>query len=170
MPRIVDLGVTRYDWVPLVGGLTTPSAPKVTELTAVGVKAISPFVVTTTKIAVESSDTVSEKGITDTSNAVVPTIGNYSGALNLFRDFTTGAPTTSVDLLETFGVSGVVGWLVRRLGLPATTAYAVGQKVDVFLFMTDNPDQTGGQADGYLKLMVPLLQQGTFHQGVTTVT
>ena len=50
MARIVDLNATRYDWVPLVGGLTTPSGPKVTELTAVTVKALSQYVVTTTNI------------------------------------------------------------------------------------------------------------------------
>lgn len=169
MPRIVDNGVTRYDWVPGVAGLTTPAAPKVTELSAGTVKAISPFVVTTTSVNPTSSDTVNEKSITDTSNAIVPTIGNYEGTLNLFRDFTAGAPTAAVDLLETFGAAGIVGWLVRRLGLPATTAYAIGQKVDVFLFMTDNPTQTGGAADGYLKLGVPLLQQGQFYLAKATV-
>jgi hypothetical protein len=168
MPRIVDLGVVRYDFVPLAIGLTTPLAPKVTELVVGTVKNLSTYVVTTTKVAAAKSDTVSEKGITDVANVLVPTIGNYEGELVLFRDFTAGTPATT-DLFATFAAAGVVGWIVRRIGLPAATAYAVGQQVDVFLFMTDNPMQSGGAVDGYLKITVPLLQQGTFYQGVTLV-
>lgn len=168
MPRMVDLNVTRYDFVPGATGLTTPNAPKVTELTAGTVKALSPYVVTTTSVNPTASDTVTEKGITDTSNAVVPTIGNFEGSLVLFRDYTAGTVTAN-DPLSIFTGSGVVGWLVRRLGLPASTAWAVGQKVDVFYVMADNPAQTGGQGDGYLKLTVPLLQQGVMYLGVTTV-
>jgi hypothetical protein len=168
MPRLVDLNVTRYDWVPGAAGLTTPSAPKVTELVAGTVKALSPYVVTTTSINPTASDTVTEKGITDTTNAVVPTIGNFDGSLVLFRDFTSGTATAN-DPLSIFTGAGVVGWIVRRLGLPAATAWAIGQKVDVFYVMSDAPQQTGGQSDGYLKLTVPLLQQGVMYLGVTTV-
>lgn len=168
MPRLVDLNVTRYDWVPGAAGLTTPSAPKVTELVAGTVKALSAYVVTTTTLNPTASDTVTEKGITDTSNAVVPTIANFEGNLVLFRDYTSGVATAN-DPLSIFTGSGTVGWIVRRLGLPASTAWAVGQKVDVFYVMSDSPIQTGGQADGYLKLTVPLLQQGVMYLGATTV-
>lgn len=168
MPRIVDLGVTQYTWLPGSATLTTPSAPKLSDITGGSPVNLSAYVVTTTDIKVDSSDTVTEKGITDTSNAVVPTIGNYSGNLVLFRDYTSGAPTAN-DPMDTFTGSGVAGWLIRRLGKAASTALAVSDVVDVFLFMTDNPNQTGGKGDGYLKLEVPLLQQGTFYQGVTMV-
>ena len=163
MPRLVDLNVVRYDWIPGAAGLTTPSSPKVTELNGGTAKALSPYVVTTTSIAPTSSDTVTEKGITDTSNAVVPTINNFDGTLVLFRDFTAGVVTAN-DPLTTIGASsGIVGWIVRRYGLPASTAWAVAQKVDVFYVMTDVPQQTGGQADGYLKVTIPLLQQGQMY-------
>lgn len=168
MARTVDLNVTRYDWIVGDAGLTTPDAPKVTELTAAGAKQISPFVVTTTQVGPTSSDTVSEKGITDTSNVSVPTIGNYEGNLVLFRDLDAGVPSAD-DPWDIFTGAGVLGWLVRRIGLPASTAYAVGQKVEVYKFMTDNPQPSGGQGDGYLKLTVPLLQQGTFATNVATV-
>lgn len=168
MPRIVDLGVTRYDWLPLAATLTTPSAPKLSDISGGSPVAISPYVVTTTDIKVDPSDQVTEKGITDTSNAIVPTIGNYSGNLVLFRDYTSGVPTAN-DPMDTFSAQGVVGWLIRRLGKAASVALAVDDLVDVFLFMTDNPNQTGGKGDGYLKLEVPLLQQGTFYQNVALV-
>lgn len=161
MARIVDLGVTRYDWAPGASGITTPNAPKLTELSAAAVKAISAYVVTTSSVNPTASDTVSEKGITDVSNAVVPTVGNYEGSLTLFRDFTNGAPTAVLDLAGTFK-KGDVGWLIRRLGKPASEPLAVGDIVDVFLFMVDAVGKTGGQGEGYLKLNVTLLQQGSF--------
>lgn len=168
MARIVDLNVTGYWWVPGATGLTTPDGPKITELSAGTVKALSPYVVTTTDINPTDSDTVSEKGITDTTNAVVLTIGNFDGTLVLFRDYTSGAPTAN-DPLTIFTGAREVGWIVRRLGKPASTPLAVGDKVDVFLVMADNPKQTGGQNDGYLKLTVPLKQQGQMAIGVTCV-
>lgn len=168
MARIVDLGVTRYDWIPGVAGLTTPAGPKLTELSVSGAKAISPFVVTTTDINPDDSDTVNERSVTDTSNAVVPTIGNYHGTLNLFRDFTAGVPTSSVDLAETF-TKGSYGWITRRLGKPASTALAVGDILDVFLFLVDKVAKTGGQGDGYLKLNVTLLQQGQYNTDTVVI-
>lgn len=166
MARTVDLGVTRYEWIAGDAGLTTPAAPKLTEI-SLG-KNISTYVLGTTAINPTSSDTVSEKGITDLANVNVPTIGNYEGNLVLFRDLTAGVPTAN-DPWDIFTAAGLVGWIVRRIGLPHSTAYAVGQKVSVFKFTTDNPQPSGGQSDGYLKLTVPLLAAGTFYMNVATV-
>jgi len=166
MPRIVDLGVTGYWWLSGVSSLTTPSAPKVTDLSTA--KNISPYVVTTTSINPTASDTVNERAVTDVSNAVVPTVGNYEGNLVLFRDFTSNEPSEN-DLAATF-TKGTFGWILRRLGKPHTTNLATGDEVDVFLFMCDAPQKSGGQGDGYLKLTVPLLQQGQFYLDTTIVS
>jgi len=168
MPRIVDLGVTQYTWVPGVAAITTPSAPKLADITAASGVNISPWVVATTDINPTASDTVTEKGITDITNAVVPSIGNYDGTLVLFRSFASGAPDAD-DLFSTFSASGVTGWIIRRLGKAYDTALAVADIVDLFLIMTDNPQQSGGKADGYLKLTVPLLQQGQMYLGKAMV-
>ncbi|MGN6245112.1 MAG: hypothetical protein ACTHQ3_15780 [Motilibacteraceae bacterium] len=162
MPRMVDLGVTQYLWVTTLADVTSPT---VAELTAG--KDISQFVVTSTSVGPTASDTVNEKGITDTSNAVVPTIGNYEGNLVLFRDYTAGVPTTGTDVMETFNAAGIVGYLCKRVGKPAATAASASEKYDVYKFMTDTPQPSGGQGDGYLKLTVPLLQQGSFKLGAT---
>ncbi|WP_426566380.1 hypothetical protein ACPPVT_07490 [Angustibacter sp. McL0619] len=164
MPRIVDLGITKYLWVP-AGGVAVVTAPTAAELTAGSVKDISQFVVTTTNVQASASDTTNEKAITDTANVVVPTIGNYEGNLVLFRDFTSGAPTSSVDLLATFNAAGIVGYVVRRVGKASSAAVVATDVVDVFKFMTDNPQIQGGTGEGYLKLTVPLLQQGSFKVG-----
>lgn len=159
MPRIVDLGVTKYVWVEGDTGIASVAAPSAAAITAG--KDISQWVVTTTSVGPTASDTVSEKAITDTANAVVPTIGNYEGNLVLFRDYTAGLPTADVDLLETFA-DGAVGFLVKRVGKPAATAIAATDVVEVYKFRADNPQPSGGAGDGYLKLTVPLLQQGLF--------
>lgn len=167
MARIVDLGVTSYFWIAGDTGLTTPSAPKTTEIVAG--KKITPYVVTTTDIGPDASDTVDERAVTDVANVVVPTIGNYHGNLVMFRDFTTGAPTANDPLTTIASAAGSVGWIARRLGKADSVAPATGDKWDIFKFMTDTPQLSGGSADGYLKATIPLLQQGIFYIQVTAV-
>lgn len=159
MARLIDLNVTTYWWVALAD-ITDAAAVSAAKLTSTN--NISAYVVSTTTCGPTSSDTVSEKSITDTANVVVPTIGNYEGSLVLFRDYTTGAPTANDVLTTITAVAGLVGWLVKRVGLPATTAAAATQKVSVYKFTTDNPQTSGGQSDGYIKATIPLLQAGTF--------
>lgn len=155
MPRMVDLNATTYWWV------TGEAEPATAAAVTAGVN-ISQYVVASTKVGPTSSDTVSEKSITDTSNAVVPVIGNYEGTLVLFRDLTAGAPTANDPLATIAAASGVVGWIVKRVGYASTVAAAAAQKVDRFKFMTDTPQKSGGEGDGYLKVTIPLLQQGSY--------
>lgn len=166
MPRIVDLGVTKYVWVEGDTGIADVAAPSAAAINAG--KDISEFVVTTTSVGPTASDTVSEKAVTDTANAVVPTVGNYEGNLVLFRDFTAGVPTVDVDLLETFA-DGAVGFLVKRVGKSAAETVAAGDVLGVYKFRPDNPQPSGGEGDGYLKLTVPLLQQGLFKVNAVAV-
>lgn len=160
MPRIVDLNVTTYWWISGDAGIANPDAVSAAVLTSA--RNISAYVVATTRVGPTSSDTVSEKGITDTANSVVPTIGNYEGNLVLFRDLASGAATANDPLTTIGGASGLLGWVVRREGFASSTAAASGHKVDVFKFMTDNPQKSGGTGEGYLKATIPLLQQGVF--------
>jgi len=160
MPRTADLGLTTYWWVPGVAGIANPDAPSAAVLTTL--LNISAYVVTSTSVNPTSSDTISEKGIGDTANSSVPTIGNYEGTLVLFRDMASGVPSANDPLTTIGSVSGVVGWVVRRVGFATTAAAAATQKVDLFLFMTDTPQKSGGAGDGYLKATIPLLAQGSF--------
>src|SRR5664279_1725075 len=109
----------------------------------------------------EDSDTVSEKSITETAQIDVPTIQKYSGSLELFRDYTTGVPSAS-DFTSYFAGANEAGYIVRRVGLPSTTAYASGQKLEVYKFVADPPHLTGGTGSGYVKGTVKLLPQGVF--------
>lgn len=167
MARIVDLGVTQYLWIEGVDGIVNELAPTVAELTA-GVN-ISPQVVTTTTLDAAASDTVNERSVTDVSNAVVPTVGNYEGQLVMFRDFTAGAPTATDPLTVIGKAQGAVGWIARRVGKPASTAATAADLYDLFLVMIDNPQTSGGTGEGYLKATFPLLQQGRFAKAVAVV-
>lgn len=165
MARLVDLGVTQWLWIPGVSGIADETAPTVAELTAG--ENISTQVVTTTDLAMQASDTVDERAVTDVTNVVVPTIGNYGGNLVMFRDYTTGEPTANDPLTVIGDAVGAVGWLAKRVGLPNSTPAAAGQKYSVWLVMIDNPQLSGGQGDGFLKATFPLLQQGRLKQEAT---
>src|SRR5690348_235365 len=129
MARLIDLAVTKVAWVTTIA---TPSAPTAAELTAG--KDLGPYLTTNYKVGMEDSDTVSEKSITETAEIVVPTIQKYSGMLELFRDFTTGAPSAN-DFTTFFLGASELGYIVRRTGTPSSTAFASAQKVEVYKFI-----------------------------------
>jgi hypothetical protein len=159
MARMVDQAITTYWWVSGDAGIANPDSPTAAALTAG--KNITQYLAAATKAAAMKSDTISEKGLADTANVEVPTIGNYEVTLVGFRDMTTGAPTAN-DLLTTIGkASGIVGWIVRRTGYASTVAAAAAQLVDVFKVMTDTPQKTDSSG-GFLKVTIPMFQQGTF--------
>lgn len=161
MPRLVDQGKTKLYWVPGETGITNAAAPTVAQLNA-GTD-ITCLVVATYEVRPDGSETTNERAVCETANVVAPTIQNFMGTLPLFRQFdgTTGAPETD-DGLNLFEF-GEVGWFVRRIGTPYTTAWTVGDQVETYLFMVDTPQPAGGSGEGYLKLTVPLLPQGTFN-------
>lgn len=158
MARLIDLAVTKVSWVTTIASVTAPTAA---ELTAGTVKDLGPFLTTNYKVTMEDSDTVSEKSITETAQIDVPTIQKYSGMLEMFRDFTTGAPSAS-DFTSFFAGANETGFIVRRTGLPSSTAYATSQKVEVYKFVADPPHFTAGTGSGYVKGTVKLLPQGVF--------
>ena len=165
MARLIDLNVTTYWWVAAADITNTASISAAKLTTAAN---ISAYVVSTTTAGPTASDTVSERSISDTSNVVVPTIGNYEGSLVLFRDYSAGAPTANDVLTTIAGASGVTGWLVKRVGLASNAAAASGQKIAfVGKFTTDSPQVSGGAGDGYIKATIPLLQAGTYATEVT---
>jgi hypothetical protein len=159
---MVDNGVTKLTWIPGVDGLADPSAPTVAELTAVDAVDLSCVMVSSYEVRADASDTTNERAVCETANVVAPTVQNYMGNLVLFRDFDadTGDPETT-DPLNYFEF-GTTGWFVRRLGQPYTAAYAAADQIEVYKFMSDTPQIQGGTGEGYLKVTVPLLQQGVF--------
>lgn len=161
MPRFVDQGKTKLFWVPGDTTITNVSAPTVSQLNTTGID-LTCLMVSTYEVMPDASDTTNERAVCETANVVAPTIQNYKGNLVLFRQFdsSTYAPETD-DALNIFTYTAL-GWFVRRIGTPYTTAWTVGNVVECYKFMSDSPQPNGGQGDGYLKVTVPLLPQGSF--------
>lgn len=162
MARMVDLAVVRYDWVE---DIADPLDPTVAELNAG--ENISQYLTTNTSFGAEDPDTVSERGITDTVQIDVPTIEKVAATLEFFRDITLGTGAlTADDLTNIFTGANEQGYLVRRLGLPHTTAYAAAQTVEIGKFIASKPKIRGGEGTGYLKASVKLNQAGFYEFGV----
>src|SRR5690606_12253138 len=139
MPRLVDQGVTKLVWVPGESGIADQSAPTVDELTAPGVLDLTCLMVTTYEVRADASDTTNERAVCETANVVTPTVQNYTGNLELFRDWDSDAGDWDAnDVLEQFKYKDV-GWFVRRVGLPHSDAFEAGQQVEVYKFMVDTP-------------------------------
>lgn len=161
MPRMVDQGKTKLYWVPGDTTITNVSAPTVSQLNTTGID-VTCLMVSTYEVMADASDTTNERAVCETANVVSPTIQNYKGNLVMFRQFddVTGAPETD-DALQFLAYS-TLGWFVRRIGKPYTTAWTVGDVVEVYKFMADTPQANGGSGEGYLKATIPLLPQGSF--------
>lgn len=161
MPRrVIDQGVSRWAWAV---DLADPAAPTSTELEeAVDLSCLA--VTGSSEVRADASDTVSEKAICETANADTPTAANYIGNLVLFRmwdDETDDWDAT--DPRVVFPTSGIHGFVVIRDGLPTEDDWDAGQLVQVYKFVTDNPQFSGGSGEGNQKLTVPLLKQGVMH-------
>lgn len=164
---------TRIDWIPLAG-LTAPSAPAVAELNAG--QNLSAAVVTGYTLGALASDVDNSKSIADEGNVDTPTLSNYDGKLQFFKDAVgTGSQavpspstvfTTANDL---FKVAKVEGWLVSRHGAKQTVPYATGDVVSVYRFISDQPmtmDQEGGKP---ILTEVQFLPQGEMYLNVAAV-
>lgn len=162
MPKLVDQAVTKLVWVPGDAGITDVSAPTVAQLTGGTVVDLTCLMVSTYEVRPDASDTTNERAVCESANTVAPTVKNYMGNLILFRQFdaSTGVPEAD-DPMNTFEF-GTLGWFVRRVGKPYSTAFVATDVVEVYKFMSDEPQPAAGSGEGYLKLTVPLLQQGTF--------
>lgn len=164
---------TRIDWIP-VAGLTTPAAPKATELN-LGTR-ISGALETGYTLKFSDSETDASKTVEDEGNVETPTLKNYEGKLTFFQDEVgTGtqdvpAPltifTTALDL---FKVPYVEGWLVSRYGRKATVPYAALDKVSVFRMKNDFPRFMDGEPGNPTRVEVEFFPQGEAYANVACV-
>jgi hypothetical protein len=159
---LVDLKVQKCAWVTTMADET---APTVAEVTA-GVD-LSCILTPDYNVDFTDSDTVSERALCQSSGAQTITVAHYEGNLTMFRQFTTGGAPDTTDPLTTFAPDTYpVGYFVRRVGPDQSTAFAAGDKVEVWKFQADNPKTKGGTNEGYLKCSVKLIEQGFVKIGV----
>src|SRR5690606_22822743 len=119
------------------------------------------LMVTSYEVRADTSDIVSEKAVCESANSDTPTAQNYIGNLVLFRqwDEDTGEWDT-YDPLEIFPTGRIPGYFVRRTGKPYDEPFEDGDIVEVYKFVTDEPQHAGGTDQGYVKVTVPLHKQG----------
>ena len=162
--RLVDLGVTKLWWVT---AMTIAGQPTSTEISAG--KDLSTLLLPDYEFTADSSTTISERSVTAVVDSSTPTIGKVKATLVLFRVFDSVTKLPDTTDFEAAFIGNPAGWLVRRIGLPNTTAAASGQKVELANFVADVPQKMGGQGTGFLKLTVPLLSQGLYFPSFTLV-
>ncbi|MCI9889089.1 hypothetical protein JT358_11570 [Micrococcales bacterium 31B] len=140
-----------------------PTDPTKLTLTQVnsGVLAIDQILKSSYKMGPTKSDEIDEAPLSTRGNAKSPGAGNYEGMLQVFVEFDeTGAAfdPASNKVFETLDVKGKRLWLVeRQSGKFADEAWAVGDRCDVYEFLTDEFTRDDNQ--GYIKrTMVPLIQ------------
>lgn len=154
-------------WYVPLAGLTTPAAPKATEINA-GTN-ISCAIVTGYTLNATASDTDDSKTICDEANVQTRTLGNYEANISFFRDPVGATPTVFTTAYDLFKVARVEGWLVSRQGKKSTALAAVSDIVSVYKVMNDaSMDETSDKGTP-IRFTVPFLQRGEFYVNTTVV-
>lgn len=116
------------------------------------------------------SNKIDDRGIIDEGAVQERGFAQFTGSLTFFRGITSETTGSYADAFAAFkaATDGTrpQGYLVTRIGVPATTAVAAGQKVNVFKFIADAfMDNTEGEDS--VKFMVNFQPQGKLGVNVT---
>lgn len=111
------------------------------------------------------SDTDDTSTICDEANVQTPTYRNYEGNITFIREElgqSADEESGRFKAWEFFKHKGAEGWLVRRVrGLNYEPAVA-GQKVEVYEFLSDNPQEGGEDDSAVVTYTVNFFSQGEF--------
>lgn len=161
MSVLIVNGNSRVTFVPT---LTTPSAPKATELTVSAVE-LSPylppdgFAITPDQSWIDTSNLASKIG------TQAPGRVNYGSTMLTFLK-----EVGAVDPAWTAMADGAVGFLVVRDGTDVATAYAATQKVDVYGIAVGRKSKLQRTGNEVLKWQVPISIDGkAVYEDVTCV-
>ncbi|MGN6654577.1 MAG: hypothetical protein ACTHJ9_04460 [Rhodanobacter sp.] len=148
-------------WVPASANWD-PTAPSAALLT--DARNISCAIDNGYKLGPTKSDTDKSKSICENANVENRTAYNYEGSLTFFREGDLTNNTSAYAKAFSFFKDGTQnglneGFLVRRTGYKNTVAAAVGQEVESYLFIADNPqDEVADKTT--IKYTVTFKQQG----------
>jgi hypothetical protein len=118
------------------------------------------------------SNKIDDRGIIDEGAVQSRGFAQFNGSLTFFRGITSETTGAYADAFAAFKAatdgSRPNGYLVTRIGVPATTAIAAGQKVNVFKFIADAfMDNTEGEDS--VKFMVNFAPQGKLGVNVAVI-
>lgn len=124
------------------------------------------------ELGATDSNKIDDRGIIDEGQVQTRGFAQFSGALTFFRGITSETTGAYYNAFQTFKAatdgSRPVGFLVTRVGIPASTDIDVDQTVSVYKFIADAfMDNTEGEDS--VKFMVNFAPQGKLGVNVTTV-
>lgn len=172
--KMVSNGKIRVEWVD-VADVTDEAAfissPDIAVIGA-GLNLTEAIAWDSYTLGASDSNKIDDRGIIDEGQVQTRGFAQFDGSLMFFRDADPEATSTYNDVFAAFKAatdgSRPEGYMVVRIGVPATTAYAAGQKVSVYKFIADSfADNTEGEDS--VKYMVNFMPQGKLGVNVTTV-
>lgn len=154
MPKTLADG--RIKLVALPTAPANPAAPTVAELAA-GVDLSCRILKSDYRLSAVASDTVADTELCAEGNAVVYGASNYEGTVTPFRYLTDEGKADSTNDIAwtTLKAKGTHLWLVEREGPAYDEPFAVGDEIEVYEVVTDNP-QKPSERSGFIKRVVPL--------------
>lgn len=171
--KMVSNGKIRVEWVD-VADVTDEAAfistPDIAVIGA-GLNLTEAIAWDSYDLGATDSNKIDDRGIIDEGQVQTRGFAQFNGSLMFFRDADPLATSTYNDVFAAFKAatdgSRPEGYLVVRIGVPATTAYAASQKVSVYKFIADSfSDNTEGEDS--VKYMVNFMPQGKLGVNVTT--
>jgi hypothetical protein len=163
MAKITSNQYTKVVWIPDSQMTTTQAAaPTVTILNGASAQDLSPAIAWNNfALANAASDTVTDRGITDSGNAQSRGFSNFAGTLDFFREADqTNTTSDFAKAFATFKTPRTLGWLVIRPAVQLwSTPFAAGDRISVYRFIADivTDDVSGDDA---VKFEVSFLAQG----------
>lgn len=165
MPKSLADG--RVKVVALVAKPAIPTAPTVTELAA-GIDISCRILSSDYALGPTTSDRIAEKELCKEGNANAIGASNYAGSLTPFRYFdpaTKQASKIEDEVYQLLKAKGTTLFLYERQSAKKSTEpFAVGDEVDGYEVVTDNP-QKPSDMGGYIKRVVPLEVQDAWLGG-----
>jgi len=170
-------GKIKVWWVPSANITGTEdswiAAPDITDLSASGSVDLTQAIAWDGyELGATDSNKIDDRGIIDTGAVQERGFAQFAGSLTFFRGVTSETTGAYYNAFETFkaATDGTRpnGFLVTRIGIPASTAVAATQKLNVFKFIADAVmDNTEGEDS--VKFMVNFQPQGKLGVNVAAV-
>lgn len=144
-------------------------SPKLTELNAgTAIDASCKVLKSDFRLSPTGSDTVSDTELCTDGNATTFGSSNYEGTITPFWYLDATGKTVSLEdtVYQALKVKGTTVWMVMREGPKYDAIWAIGDAVEVYEVVTDNPQKPSDRA-GYIKRVIPLGVQQAFLNAVT---
>lgn len=131
-------------------------APTVVELTA-GIDASCRLLKSDYRLSPTSSDTVPDTELCSEGNAVTFGASNYEGSVTPFwyLDEDGQSDVTTDTVYQALKEKGTELWFVEREGPRYDEPWTVGDAIEIYHVITDNPQKPSDRA-GYIKRVIPL--------------